>query len=358
MANCHDIFLAFNQIIKLSDKDRNVLISSRDNLRERMLKNFLLINESERGTHNIDFQSQGSFVMDTIITPEQDDFDLDDGVYFLGQLSDSERINPSLFHDLIIKAIDKHHQIEDITDKDTCVRVRYSKTKDFSKEGGYHIDIPIYYKENSETPELAHKKKGWVESSPVELIDWFEAKINSGFQKGFLVEASKYQVSYEKWLQDIRKNDHQLRRLVRYLKAWADLKRKEMPSGIMMTIFVANNFILDDRDDISLLRTLENIDKYFEKYGIICLRPTPKKDEDLFENFKSEAKTSFRYALQSLIVSGNQALDNPYQKEACLKWKKHFGNRFPCQYAKEEVEGAKKYSTPAAIFGDSAKSAK
>ncbi len=357
MADCHNIFMTFNQIIKLSDQDRNVLISSRNNLRDRIAKKFLLITESERGSHNIDFQSQGSFVMDTIITPEQDDFDLDDGVYFLGELSENERINPSLFHDLIIKTIDKHHQIEDIIDKDTCVRVRYSKTKDFNKEGGYHIDLPIYYKENSDTPELAHKKKGWVESSPVEFIDWFEAKIKSGFQKGFLVEASKYKDSYEKWVQDIRKNDHQLRRLVRYLKAWADLKSNEMPSGIMMTIFVANNFELDDRDDISLLKTLKNIDKYFEKNGIICLRPTPKKDEDLFENFKSVDKTSFRKALQSLIESGTEAFNNPYQKEACIKWKRHFGNRFPCQYAKEEIDGAKKYSAPAAIKGNSAKSA-
>ena len=264
MANIHNLFQHYNSAIKLSDNDREKLKQARNSLRKRMQEIYNKLPDNEKKTHNIEFQSQGSFVMDTIIKPHIADFDIDDGVYFQGNLTEEERSDTQVFHDLIIKAIDKNNEIEEIIDKPTCVRVKY-----YSKYGdrdlGFHIDLPSYYAENYESPELAHTKEGWVESSPVEFIAWFEEKTESGFQKAFLFESFKYAEPYEKWLSDIRKKDCQLRRIVRYLKSWADLKRNEMPCGIIMSILAANNYAENERDDISLRDTLIEINNDLEE---------------------------------------------------------------------------------------------
>lgn len=327
MANCHQLFQHYNNAIKLTDAKRETLLQVRDSLRKRMQKNYLLIPVDDRKQIEMYFQSQGSFVMDTIIKPDKDDFDLDDGVYFQGSLSQNERPKPQIFHDWVIRAVDKDNDYEQVKDKATCVRVQYKL--------GFHIDIPIYYAGNFDSPDLAETNKGWLLSNPVEFIAWFEEKTKSGFQKAYLYEALKYAEPYEKWLSDIRKKDCQLRRLVRYMKAWADLKRSEMPCGIIMTILVANNFAVNDSDDLALRDTLVNIKNYLIANGFQCPRPTSPIGEDLFASTSQKDKDYFMTALNSLIISANNAINTINEKEACKEWEKHLGSRFPCHLAKE-----------------------
>lgn len=354
MANNHVQFIAFNQNIRLSDENRQILMAARESLRNRMKVAFAKLPEQDRLTHALEFQTQGSFVMDTIIRPYKDDFDLDDGVYFQGTLSKEKRATPQIFHDIIIKAIDKHNEIENIIDKPTCVRIKYS-TKYTKNNLGFHIDLPIYYAEHYETPELAHTENGWSESNPVEFIAWFEEKTKSGFKKEFLFESLKYAEPFEKWLSDVRKTDCQLRRIVRYLKAWADLKRKEMPCGIIMSILAANNYVPNDRDDVSFRDTIVKIKQELDSNDCKCLRPTPKKGEDLFASIPIDNKQYFLSTLDSFIKSANQAINGKNPKESCFNWQKHFGDRFSCSTAIDEseakekakafTEGTLKYST-------------
>jgi hypothetical protein len=356
MANSHGLFQIYNSAIKLPDSERELLKYARNSLRKRMQEVYGKFSETERKTHTIEFQSQGSFVMDTIIKPHNgEEFDLDDGVYFQGNLTEEQRADTKVFHDLIIKAIDINNEIEEIVDKDTCVRVKYQRNYE-SQNLNFHIDIPIYYAEELETPELANKKEGWVESSPVEFIAWFEEKAKSGFEKAYLFESLKYAEPYEKWLSDIRKQDCQLRRIVRYLKAWADLKKGEMPCGIIMSILAANNYSENERDDIALKDTLVNINETLRNNGFTCFRPTPKLGEDLFAKNSPEEKQYFKKALESFIESANFAIGNPNHKESCLKWQRHLGPRFPCQLAKDEIEGAIVYNN-SPIKNDTSRSA-
>ena len=327
MANCNELFKHYNSAIKLSDSDRAKLLKNRDSLRGRMKLNFNKIPAEQRRYLEMYFQTQGSFIMDTIIKPDKDDFDLDDGVYFQGKQSREERPEPNVFHSWVVNAIDKDNDYEKITDKPTCVRVKY-KT-------GFHIDIPIYYAEGYDSPDLAETVKNWLLSNPVEFIAWFEEKTNSGFDKAFIYESLQYSERYEKWLTDIRKTDCQLRRLVRYMKAWADLKRSEMPCGIIMTILVAENFAVDERDDIAFRDTLIGVRNYLNRNGFKCPRPTSPKDEDLFETTSEVDKAYFKKALNDLIESANRAIDADNEKDASKEWQKHFGNRFPGHLANE-----------------------
>ena len=260
MANTHELFQHYNSAIRLTDEKRATLILFRDSLRKRMKTNYQRIPIEERKKMELNFQSQGSFIMDTIIHPLNEDFDLDDGVYFQGNLSAKDRPVPQIFHDWVITSIDKDNEYEKISDKPTCIRVQYKQ--------GFHIDLPIYYADNYECPDLADTKRGWFLSNPVEFIAWFEEKTQSGFMKAFIYESLKYAEPYAKWINDIRKADCQLRRLVRYMKAWSDEKRAEMPCGIIMTILTANNFAVNDRDDIAFRDTLVKIKNYLDEQAI------------------------------------------------------------------------------------------
>lgn len=332
MANLHTIFLEYNNIIRLSDSKREELIQARDGLRFQIESRFDRVksqinNEVESRSfidELLEFQSQGSYVMDTIINPIHEDYDLDDGIYLIGHKPRSQRPKPEVLHRLVVEAIGVDTKvIEKVIDKSTCVRVIF--------KAGFHIDLPIYYAGDKKCPDLADKKRSYILSNPVEFIAWFEAKINSGFRTEFLYETRVYRKEYHQWLSDIRKQDHQLRRIVRYLKSWGDLRREEMPCGLVMTILTANNYHPHERDDIALKETLINIHSALCK-SFRCERPTTPKEEDLLEGYKN--KEAFMKYLQYFIDSAKAALMENDVKKACGYWQERLGDRFPCQLAK------------------------
>ncbi|SHE78017.1 hypothetical protein SAMN05444377_101226 [Flavobacterium fontis] len=346
MANCNELFKTFNSTIRLNEESREILKSVRNSLREKMNSRFKQIKDIDN--HTLEFQSQGSFIMDTIIKPKDDDYDLDDGVYFIGSLTQEKRPTTQQFHDAVIIAVGTDENYATITDKETCVRVSYEKEK-------FHIDLPIYYA-NKINPELAHTKEDWILSNPIKFIAWFEKIAESSFREELILEKNLFSEEYKTWLDDIRKKDVQLRRIVRYLKAWGDDLRGEMPPGIVMTILAAENYVKNDRDDIALKETLIKIRQYLKSNNCKCLRPTVPVGEDLFKNYSQTKKQYFLDRLDTFIESAEQAVNHPNQKDACYKWQKHLGPRFPCSIAKDTIDGANTYERPA-IIGSTAKSA-
>lgn len=341
MANLHSVFTEYNKVIRLSDQKRQTLIIVRDHLRSRIQKRHEQFEGISKTYHELEFQSQGSFVMDTIIAPVHDDFDLDDGIYFFGRLSRETRPAPEVFHNLVIEAIGSNYDdVEKVIDKATCVRVLY--------KSGFHIDLPIYYADNRECPDLADKVRKWTLSNPVEFIAWFEEKARSGFQKAFLYESALYD-KYEHWLTDIRKKDVQLRRLVRYLKAWGDLRREEMPCGLIMTILVANNYYEHERDDIALKETLILIEAALTK-SFKCERPTTPVGEDLLASYKY--KEAFMNYLRQFIENAKKALMENDPSKACKYWQASLGDRFPCHFVPPQLK-ATTASTSALAAGAS-----
>ena len=115
MANTHHLFQHYNSAIRLTDERRITLMRFRDSLRTRMITNFMKLPADQRRQLEMHFQTQGSFIMDTIIKPAIENFDLDDGVYFHGNQSPEERPEPKVFHDWVINAIDKDNEYEKIT---------------------------------------------------------------------------------------------------------------------------------------------------------------------------------------------------------------------------------------------------
>jgi hypothetical protein len=316
------LFTDYDGNLLLSDSRKSKLKNSRTCLRNK-IRNYFKENKPEEIQPK--FTSQGSFVMETIINPtpiEKDGktitkYDLDDGVYFLGGEEPKDRITIETYHNWIVEAIDGHTDTPPV-DKNTSVRTIF--------DDGHHIDMPIYYKKNSCIPELAHKANGWVESDPAAFAEWFNEKADV---------------------------TPQLRRLTRYMKGWRDARHiknsaTRMPSGLILTILTANNFKANNRDDIAMKDTLIAIHEELKK-NFVCLRPTAPINEDLLKEYSKARKDYFMEQLEGVITSAKQAIEEPNQKDSCLKWQKHLGERFPCQNAKDEIEDAKEYLAPAVI---------
>ncbi|MEH2374126.1 nucleotide-binding domain-containing protein [Nostoc sp.] len=296
MANCHKLFLKFNTLIALKSKQKERLRVSRNAIRDRIRRYF----QNKQNGFFPKFHGQGSLIMNTIIEPLDREFDIDDGIYFKVEAKPIQSV--STLHQWIWEAINGHTKQNPI-DKQTCVRLVYA--------GQYHLDLPIYYIIEGQTPYLAHKSKGWIKSDPREFIKWFNEKAD---------------------------NDGQLKRIVRYLKAWSDYRKGDLPSGLIFSILAANNIVFDERDDIALYKTLLNI-KSSLKRSFVCYRPTIPADENLLEDYSKTNKDYFLEQLGSFIQSAEKALDEKTsQKDACKAWQRHFGeDRFPFEsYANTE----------------------
>jgi len=331
MANLHDTFTEFDGIIKLNSTKKSSLRTSRNSIRDDIRKYF----NDKRDKHTVSFKGQGSFMMNTTIKPISSEYDLDDGVYIFGK--EEDRPSCQTAHNWIFDAV-KDRTSSEPKDKNTCVRVVY--------KGDYHVDLPIYYKVDKsddefslddEIPQLAHLSKDWIESDPY---------------------------AFKKWFDDQASGKPQLKRIVRYLKAWSDKKQDDnsslrFPSGMVFTILASNNFVEDERDDISLLETLKAIQKdiddtrFYTSYE--CYRPTVDENENLLEKYAAKTtKENFLNALDSFIKSGEQALELESKKDACAKWQKHLGERFPCSTIKEDTKNssAKVFASPDQIRFD------
>lgn len=306
MANNHEQFIAFNKTI--NSNKRATLKKNRDALRER-IKNYF----SREYPDEIQpkFHWQGSYAMHTILNPLKDEnnlgvYDLDDGVYFIGK-SEDERHSVQWYHDRIYEAVDGHTSIKP-DDNKPCITVNYGD--------GHHIDLPIYFMvEGDKHPLLAHKTKSWLDTDPRELLNWFNGR-----------------------------DEHpQLRRIVRYLKAWCEYirfkKEIKMPTGCSLTMLAVKNFKSNERDDIAMKNILvaihNSLSSKFE-----CLRPTFPKNEDLFEEYSETRKNNFMQELKSFRGDAERAIESKNPHEACMKWQKHFGDRFSCSTAKDEDEDA------------------
>lgn len=323
MADLHSTFIEFNDSIRLRSSKKKQLKTSRSSVRTDIRTYFA----NNRDKHSVSFKGQGSYMMNTTIEPLSNEFDIDDGVYIFGKEEDRPSVQTA--HSWIYDAV-KNRTSSEPLDKNTCVRVIY--------KSDYHVDLPIYYVYDrsedqytflEEPPLLAHKSKGWIESDPYKFKLWFD---------------------------DQAKDKPQLKRIVRYLKAWSDKKQNDnnslkFPSGMIFTILASENYHSDERDDISLLETLKAIQhkiddtRYFTFYS--CYRPTTDTNENLLEKYSAgTTKSNFLDLLDNFIKSGDQAIELESKKDACAKWQKHLGDRFPCSNISddESKSSAKQFS--------------
>jgi Second Messenger Oligonucleotide or Dinucleotide Synthetase domain len=300
MSVLHKQFIEFNTAIKLPESKVRSLKRSRKQLRKTVRAWF---KENKPNELQPKFYSQGSIMMDTAIKPlpEYDadknlveKYDLDDGVYFIEIPDKDNRKHIDTLHEWIFKAVDSHTK-QDTVRKPTCIRIVFAD--------GHYIDMPAYYK-NEAGIELAHRSKGYIPSDPKAFYEWFNNKANG-----------------------------QLRRIVRYLKAWKNYRELEntnlkFPSGFELTILATEHYVEYDNDDKAFEQVLRSIYSTLSQ-EFSCKRPTTPIDENLFKDYSETRKNNFLTNLNALVSACKSAQDEDNEMKATKILIKHFGTRFP-----------------------------
>lgn len=291
MADCHDLFSKFyTEKVNLTETKRSDLRTSRDVIRNKIKKHFKEVLEKKQPI----FWGQGSYMMRTQVTVLPDkEYDLDDGLYLQNLEEGAEWPETSIVHKWIVEAVAGHTSTEP-EDKNTCVRVIYKRE--------YHVDIPIYCKDG-DVYKLAHKSKGWIESDPRGITNWFA--------------------------EEIKLKEVQLRRIIQYLKAWKDYNNSitKLPSGLIITILVANSYSRSSRDDEAFLNTIKNMISTLE-LSFSAIKPAVPHD-DLLKDWSETRKNNFLNKLKKIVEKGQRAIDSTDKVEAVTMWTSLFGSRFP-----------------------------
>lgn len=285
MANCNQLFKDYHEEISITSAKNNKMKNSKDRLRGRIRKYFA---EHHPG-YIPKFYIQGSNKMKTGIRTNDDICDLDDGIYFFREPD----VTATTLQGWIWDAVDGYTTTKPEHRK-KCIRNIFSND--------YEIDMPVYYKIDGKTYQLAVKNEGWESSDPKALVDWFKKQ---------------------------KDKEGKLIRDIKYLKGWCDEgnKKSKMPNGLAMCILASNakaKIVLNDRDDITLRDILKEIKKALD-FKFQCIVPAEPFD-DLFKEYD---KSHFLLALQSFIDDADSALKEDNQLKASKLWRKHLGNRFP-----------------------------
>ncbi len=307
--------------------------SLRENLKEE-LSNIL----QERGLEDLSveprFFIQGSWAYKTLnrphTTPPQQ-ADLDDGVYLpMSIMQESDR--PSLASELFFFAAEAalmplvQEKGWKMTTKSTCIRVEVS---DYA-----HIDIPLYAIPDEDFAELkvaleergfsnfhdaiqansdswlsiptdkillAHRDEGWIKSDPRAMRDWFT--------------------------QAVADHGEQLRRVVRFLKAYRDrVWESGGPSSILLMAVAVLAFCQRKRrDDQALADVVKQVPELLRAGVKSPIDPGVLLTDSLSQEELEDAITRFEEFSEYLSA----ALRSTDSQTACNWLRKMLGPRFP-----------------------------
>jgi hypothetical protein len=285
MLNVHESFLLFEKQISLPEPKKKKLIASRKALQKRIEDYFRL----NTNLPIPKFYIQGSYKMGTIVVDKKGTYDIDLGVYFLTK----PNIESFSLQQNVLRAA-KGHTVTGTQHRDKCIRVVY--------KGDFDIDLPVYYKSPQDRNPYLATKNGWLKSDPKELCDWFESK---------------------------KDKNGQLVRLVKYFKYWASRKTKKMPSGISFSVWVANHYKPNIREDISFYETAKAIKSHlWWSWSTKCTNPATPYDNFLAKLTEDQIK-NFTNELEMLVDSSKHASIEGDNQKAAKIWRKVFGSGFP-----------------------------
>ena len=338
---------------------RNARDEIRRTLREGMLQWQNLAKAQDLVEHrNIDqasqlpplrprFRMQGSGVYHTLNDPAYkppQEVDYDDGLFLpTSFINGGGSVRPLLaakgyfkMVEAILAPLCAREGWDLVTTKPTCVRVRIDQDA--------HIDLPLYAIPDEEFVELAeaaaramlakgvasadielaervymvlpedrimlaHRDRGWIESDPREIENWF--------------------------LGAIKEHGEVLRRVCRYLKGWRDYQwLKGGPSSItlmacVVTVFDDLNGVLPkNRDDLALQAVADRLEELFSQP--IPNPVLPDSDWDLDKSWSPQERLSFKSRAAELRSMMDGILNHCYHSQiAFAQLQEKFGDRIP-----------------------------
>lgn len=293
-------FKKFDGRIKLSEPRKELLRTSRDAIKEKIVRYHRDILEVAAP----EFVSQGSFVINTALNPiDNEEVDMDYGVYLNDQPEDiNEWLTPKQAHNRIIEALKGHTQ-DECESKPFCVRVLY--------RNNYHLDLPIYIV-SKENAYIANSKSGeWVRSDAKEFETWFYSN----------------------------RQDEMVSRIIRYLKAWRDFKKSDFKSIELTIAAVSHSDISRERDDLVLYDTVNNILTSLSLERKIVKPVAPY--ENLWGDYSESKINRMLDNLKGFFDDLHNALNSDSNNRCSIILREVFGERFPKKDNSENQESPK-----------------
>jgi len=317
-----DVRAYHDQEVTLPKAEQDQMRNRRDSNRTR-LRNGL----SKAGKPApLEFVKQGSYAMKTMTRDPDNDYDIDDGVYFAKEDLVGERgaeMTSLQARNMVRVAVDDGKFKRPPEVRSNCVRIYY--------EAGYHVDLPVYRRVVTKTVfgeeiyyELA-ASSGWKRSDARDVSDWYEderASSADGIQ--------------------LRRINRDLKKFARSRLSW----RSYILSGFGITVLVTERFRDADREDCALYDTMVAIRNRLDWDLQIAHPVTPG---DYITSGPDDARSRFfRDKLTEVIDTLQPLFDADCTRERALKcWDKVFATTF----FSERFENEKRASiaTPAII---------
>ena len=291
----------------------------RDTNRERLKRGLKNNNEPVANSH----QAQDSYATHTMVQDENNDYDIDDGVVFFKEdLVGSQGVDKKALdaRKMVCTALNDGSFTTPPAVLKNCVRVMYQQ--------GYHVDVPVYRQLEDGSLELA--SSDWKGSSPNDVTEWYNKAVCDQSPD--------------------KSNGRQLRRITKHIKAYKNSRsswKSKMASGFAISVLVVEYYVSDDRDDVSLYKTMEAIHNRL-KWDLEVSHPV--RSESLTKG-ADDAQTKFlREKLSEALdhLTPLFALDCNRLK-ALKAWKNVFNHQFWTDQITNEEENSKSHNNAIAI---------
>lgn len=303
-----DVVCYHNDAVTLPQSDRSNMRKRRNSNRDRLKKGLT----DHEDPQPFMYCKQGSYAMLTMVQHDENDYDIDDGVYFEKTDLDGKKGGE-------MSALDARKMVRDAIDdgsfktapivKNNCVRIFYA--------AGYHVDMPAYRRRTEknwlgndvEVYEIA--SSDWKRSDARLVTDWFNE------------ENTKQSPDED--------NGRQLRRITRLIKKYAQSRSSwcgQIASGFAITKLVTECFSPNiSREDAALRDTMRGIRDRLQNSLVVNHPTTPnetisKGDNDPKLIFLKEKLTQ---ALDDLAVLDKQDCK---RADALAAWDKVYATDF------------------------------
>jgi hypothetical protein len=264
---------------------------------------------------------QGSYKLGTLIRPVSifEEYDVDLGVYFCWDNDSAVTPAATQLKDWVQTSLKAFAKVEtavkkvDEPSKERCSRIRYQKQ--------FHIDVPAYHlDEERDLRQLATQTHGWEQSDPKAFVVWFQEKVGNPERT-------------------------RLRRIVRYLKAWAALHFQNEPSArptsILLTVLATEAFLEIDTEDCDDEDAFHNVviamdDRLTSSTKV----PNPVNTQEDLNRMTDEALGTFIDAVAKLREIGDRAVAADDEGAAAVIWDEAFSHLFPLPEQDASIEFA------------------
>jgi len=331
MFNCAtDVRAYHDQNVTLPKTEQDAMRDRRNSNRTRLRNGLAAAGKPAP----LDFVKQGSYAMKTMVRDPDNDYDIDDGVYFRKEDLVGERgaVMTSLqARQMVCDAVDhgKFKRAPEV--RSNCVRVFYKK--------GYHVDLPVYRRVAISTVfgneihyELA-ARSGWKRSDARDVSDWYEderAESADGVQ--------------------LRRINRNLKKYARSRYSWRD----GILSGFGISVLVTERFRQHEREDRALYDTMVAIRDRLN-WNLQVAHPVTPGDYITSGSDEPRARC-FRDKLTEAIDKLQPLFEADCTRERALKcWDKVFATTFFSERLEEEQRvAAAAVVSSAALLGSTA----